>query len=135
MPKRKLKENKKSKKTHSKNVGRILLYILLGLLFLYLLYFLFVVFSIKSKDITEEFNTKKDILSERADELKKTLIIIEEGGGDKKKITDVYVYFENSDKKAEILIYIFPQHFTMQVWKRSLAMRYLSLHLGMLEIS
>ena len=106
MPKRKLKENKKSKKTHSKNVGRILLYILLGLLFLYFLYFLFVVFSIKSKDITEEFNTKKDILSERADELKKTLIIIEEGSGDKKKITDVYVYFENSDKKAEILIYI-----------------------------
>lgn len=106
MPRRKLKENKKSKKTHGKNVGKILLYIFLVILFLYLLYFLFVVFSIKSKDITEEFNTKKDILSERADELKKTLIIIEKGSGDKKKITDVYVYFENSDKKAELLIYI-----------------------------
>jgi len=106
MPKRKLKENKKSKNSKSKNFGKILFYIVLVLLFLYLLYFLFVVFSIKSKDITEEFNTRKDILSERADELKKTLIIIEDGSGDKKKITDVYVYFENADKKAEILIYI-----------------------------
>lgn len=88
---------------------KILFYIVLTLGILYVIYSLFVIFSVKTKDITTEFSSDGYILSERVDSLKKTLIILEKGNGEQRRITDVYVYLTNPDKKFEIVIYL-PAH-------------------------
>ena len=109
MPRRRRVKEKSSSTKKKFPFLKILFYIVLTLGILYLIYSLFVIFSVKTKDITTEFSSSGYILSERVDSLKKTLIILEKGSGEERRITDVYVYLTNPDKQFEIVIYL-PAH-------------------------
>jgi len=106
MKRRKIKENKKNVKKREGRLGKIILLLLLSFVILYLSYFLITIFSIETKDIIGESNSYNHILSSEMNKLDKTLIILEKGKGGDRKITDVYVYLSNSDKRTELLIYI-----------------------------
>lgn len=107
MPRRKKRQEKSNSVSKKKsNFGKILFYILLGMAILYFIYFSITILSVRSKDITTDFSSQGYILSDRLDTLRKTLVVLENGDGDNRRITDVYVYLTNPDKKTEIVIYI-----------------------------
>ena len=106
MRKRNNKRDMKKSDRRKTRWGRIFLSFLLSVMILYLLYFLIIIFSIKTSDIIKESNSCNHILSGEINRLDKTLIILEKGKGEERKIVDVYVYLSNSDKKNELLIYI-----------------------------
>lgn len=73
---------------------------------LYTIFFVINVFSVNTVDITIPNNSTNYLLAGKGEDLEKTLIVFEEGEGDSKKVTDVYVYLLNSAKKQELLLYI-----------------------------
>lgn len=85
---------------------KILLGLSIASLIFYTIYFLIVVLSVKTVDVTVENDSKNFLLANRMADLEKTLIIFEEGDGDHRKVTDVYVYLVNPMKKQELLLYI-----------------------------
>jgi len=107
MPKRRRVIEKSNNTSKRKGAFlKVFLYILSTIVILYLIYFFFTILSIKTKDVTTEFSSQGYILSNKFDTLRKTLVVLENGSGDKRRITDIYVYLTNSDKKSEIVIYI-----------------------------
>ncbi len=85
---------------------RWLLFISVLLLALYLLYFVFTVISQRTTDVTKLNSSSDYVLSKQNQDLERTLIVFEEGKGEARKITDVYLYMGNKQKKQALLIYL-----------------------------
>lgn len=117
MPKRKIRtkpvmSSRSTGKSQSKggkiksSIFKVLLYLGLFLSLLYILYFFFSILSIESTDIIKENSTTDYLLSKQKDNPEKVLIIFEESYGNDKRITDVYGYLVNREKKSDLLIYL-----------------------------
>lgn len=117
MPKRKIRtkpvmSSRSTGKSQSKggkiksSIFKVLLYLGLFLSLLYILYFFFSILSIESRDIIKENSTTDYLLSKQKDNPEKVLIIFEESYGNDKRITDVYGYLVNREKKSDLLIYL-----------------------------
>lgn len=117
MPKRKIRtkpvmSSRSTGKSQSKggkiksSIFKVLLYLGLFLSLLYILYFFFSILSIESTDIIKENSTADYLLSKQKDNPEKVLIIFEESYGNDKRITDVYGYLVNREKKSDLLIYL-----------------------------
>lgn len=108
MPRRKVsKKQYKSEKPKKKiPFVKILFWIALAVFLFYTISFLVNLFSVKTVDPTIQNNSTNYLLADKSGDLEKTLIIFEEGEGNSKKVTDVYVFLVNSVKKQELLLYI-----------------------------
>jgi len=108
MPRRRVvrKQYKSEKPKKKIPFLKILLGFGLAVLLFYTIYFIINVVSVKTVDVTIPNNSTNYLLANRMGDLEKTLIIFEEGDGNEKKVTDVYVYLVNPAKKQELLLYI-----------------------------
>ncbi|HKM20394.1 MAG TPA: LytR C-terminal domain-containing protein [Candidatus Dojkabacteria bacterium] len=108
MPRRRVKKKQYKSEKPKRRIPflKILLAVGLATFLLYTIYFLINVFSVKTVDVTISNNSTDYLLARKIGDLEKTLIIFEEGEGDSKKVTDVYVYLVNPAKKQELLLYI-----------------------------
>lgn len=108
MPRRQVtKKQYKSEKPKKKiPFLKIFLWLILGIFVLYTIYFFINIVSVKTIDVTVPNNSTNYLLAKKLGDLEKTLIVFEEGEGNEKKVTDVYVYLVNPAKKQELLLYI-----------------------------
>ncbi len=108
MPRRRVKKKQYKSEKPKRRIPflKILLAVGLAAFLLYTIYFLITVFSVKTVDVTIPNDSASYLLASKMGDLEKTLIIFEEGEGDSKKVTDVYVYLVNPAKKQELLLYI-----------------------------
>lgn len=107
MRKRLRKENKqKSRKVNLQILGRVVLFLLLLSVLILIGRGVINILSIKVIDYTKINSSTEYILSKNSTDLKKTLIVFEEGLGEKRKISHAYLYVENSKKKNGMLVYI-----------------------------
>ena len=88
------------------NLGRIIIYIAIVALILLLLIYLGIIVSSKLPDSTKLNGSHQYLLSKTQSDTKKTLVIIEEGNGKDRKISEAYLFSTNGNKKESILIYI-----------------------------
>ncbi|HQJ73274.1 MAG TPA: hypothetical protein PLW74_00050, partial [Candidatus Dojkabacteria bacterium] len=98
------KVNKK-KKIHI-NVGRLFAFFFIICIVGYLVYGYIALRDIKSVDILEKSNSNYYLLSERKDQLEKTLIVFEEEYNEREKISMAYLYAQNKEKGSSVLVYI-----------------------------
>ena len=108
MPRRVSNKKKYRSEKPKKKVSFLKLLFVLGSAFLifYSIFFVVKFFSVKSVDVTLSNNSGNYLLAGKSGDLEKTLIIFEEGEGNGRRVTDVYVYLVNSVKKQEMLLYV-----------------------------
>jgi len=101
--KRREKAEKKSKRILFVNFLPLLLILLVvG----YLIYMYVSFGDIKSENPIEQNNASYYLLSNAKDTLEKTLIVFEEEYNEKERIKSAYMYAENKDKGAAVLVYL-----------------------------
>ena len=98
------KVNKK-KKIHI-NMGRLFAFFFIICIVGYLVYGYIALRDIKSVDILGKSNSNYYLLSERKDQLEKTLIVFEEEYNEREKISMAYLYAQNKEKGSSVLVYI-----------------------------
>jgi len=108
MPRRRVKKKQYRSEKPKRRIPFLKILLSLGLVafLFYTIYFLITVFSVKTVDVTIPNDSASYLLASKMGDLEKTLIIFEEGEGNNKKVTDVYVYLVNPTKKQELLLYI-----------------------------
>lgn len=84
----------------------ILIGIFLSLICIYVLYFLISFLTIKTIDKAAENSSDRYLLIDDSKESRKTLVMIEKGYDNNRKIEDVYVVITNKSKKQSLLIYL-----------------------------
>ena len=101
-------KRKKSKKEHKKSINLLSISIsLFSLLFVsYCIYSLYTLLNIKTVDPTSDNISTHKILSQLDTDLKKTIFIFEREKGDKRRISDVFVFLSNEKKEISLLIYL-----------------------------
>jgi hypothetical protein len=106
--KKRRKVKKKSKRRVKKriNLKAIVISFLVGACLLYIVYFFVTLFGIKVENPIEENLASNTLLSKRSTDLEKTLYIFEKEKGDDRKISEVYVFFENRSKGISFLVYL-----------------------------
>lgn len=72
----------------------------------YLIYFVISFFSVKTVNKAAENASDRYLLTDDSKESTKTLIVIENGTGSERKITDAYVLITNFSKNKTLLIYL-----------------------------
>jgi len=100
------KVNKKKKKKIHINTGRLFAFFFIICIVGYLVYGYIALRDIKSVDILEKSNSNYYLLSERKDQLEKTLIVFEEEYNEREKISMAYLYAQNKEKGSSVLVYI-----------------------------
>jgi hypothetical protein len=103
-PKRR-KKTKRNKKI-SFNIKKVFLLFFSFVFIVYLIYSFFILFSIRVKDPLSENISSHKFLSTSQTDLEKTVYIIERDLGEKRSISDVYVFLHNSRKENAIVIYM-----------------------------
>jgi hypothetical protein len=84
----------------------ILIGILLSLICVYIVYFLVSFLTIRTIDKAAENSSDRYLLVDDSKESRKTLVVIEKGYENNRKIEDVYVVITNKLKKQSLLIYL-----------------------------
>lgn len=99
---------RRTKKTKSINISfRFILLLIAATLFLgFVIYYIFTVTSIKSVDKTILNGSQRYLLSQSNGESKRTVIILEEGYGNERRISEVYLFLSNQEKGKSLLVYI-----------------------------
>jgi hypothetical protein len=101
---------KRKRRKAKKNIGvnlKLIVYILLLLLLISLVGLsLFNILSINIVDPALENTSRHKILSQLGDDLESTLFVLEREKGEQRKISDVYVFLNNSKKGESLLIYV-----------------------------
>ena len=101
-------KRRRTKKTKSINISfRFILLLIAATLFLgFVIYYIFTVTSIKSIDKTILNGSQRYLLSQSNGESKRTVIILEEGYGNERRISEVYLFLSNKEKGKSLLVYI-----------------------------
>ena len=101
-------KRRRTKKTKSINISfRFILLLIAATLFLgFVIYYIFTVTSIKSVDKTILNGSQRYLLSQSNGESKRTVIILEEGYGNERRISEVYLFLSNQEKGKSLLVYI-----------------------------
>ncbi len=85
---------------------KILILFSLTVFLTYFGYFLFVFFSIKTENLILTGSVENYLLSKNTDDLEKTLIVLEEGVDEQRRISHVYLVLSNREKDLSMVIYI-----------------------------
>ena len=98
----------KGKKNKALNISmdKILLFLFLIGILAYSVYTYIGFSNIKSENPLKNSNSDYYLLSDKKDDLEKTLIVFEEEYNDKEVIKYVYLYAENKEKSKSVLIYL-----------------------------
>jgi hypothetical protein len=72
----------------------------------YVIYSLFLLFGIRARDPLSENISSQKFLSKSEGDLEKTVFIMERDIGDKRAISDIYIFLNNSRKENSAVIYI-----------------------------
>lgn len=99
------KRGKQTKKVHI-NWSKILVYGFILAIVLFLATYLILVLSAKLSDPTKQNGSHQYLLSKSAGDFEKTLIVIESGSDNDKKIAEIYLFLTNPSKKESILVYV-----------------------------
>jgi len=99
---------RRTKKTKSINIHfRFILLLLSATLFLgFVIYYIFTVTSIKTIDKAILNGSQRYLLSQSNGESKRTVIILEQGYDNERRISEVYLFLSNKDKGKSLLVYI-----------------------------
>ncbi|MDY0096853.1 MAG: LytR C-terminal domain-containing protein [Candidatus Dojkabacteria bacterium] len=102
------KKSKEKKGRKSLNIGmdKILLFLFLIGILAYGIYTYIGFSNIKSDNPLKNSNSDYYLLSDKKDDLEKTLIVFEEEYNEKEVIKYVYLYAENKEKSKSVLIYL-----------------------------
>ena len=101
MPRRRVRRGKKRLNL------RIFIYPLVVLVpVVFAIYAIFNILTVKTNDPTQENISQHKILSGVRGDIDSTVYILEREKGDKRKISDVYVFLSNRNKEVSLLIYI-----------------------------
>ncbi len=79
-------------------IKKILIWILCIASLSYIVYFFVVLSGIKVIDPISENSSNHYLLSKNKSDLERTLILFEDGVGEKRRISDVFLLFSNSEK-------------------------------------
>jgi len=101
-------KRRRTKKTKNINIPfRFIFLLIVATLFLgFVIYYIFTVTSIKSIDKTILNGSQRYLLSQSNGESKRTVIILEEGYGNERRISEVYLFLSNQEKGKSLLVYI-----------------------------
>ena len=101
-------KRRRTKKTKNINIPfRFIFLLIAATLFLgFVIYYIFTVTSIKSIDKTILNGSQRYLLSQSNGESKRTVIILEEGYGNERRISEVYLFLSNQEKGKSLLVYI-----------------------------
>ena len=101
-------KRRRTKKTKNINITfRFIFLLIAATLFLgFVIYYIFTVTSIKSIDKTILNGSQRYLLSQSNGESKRTVIILEEGYGNERRISEVYLFLSNQEKGKSLLVYI-----------------------------
>lgn len=99
---------RRTKKTKSINIPfRLILLSVSVILFLgFVIYYLLTVTSVKTIDKAILNGSQRYLLSQSNGESKRTVIILEEGDDDERRISGVYLFLNNKEKGKSLLVYI-----------------------------
>lgn len=101
-----MSRNTRSKRGRNINLKQIL-YVILGIAILgYTGYFIYTLFNIKTVNPLAQNNSQHMLLSTLQDDLEETVYVFEKGEGEKRRITDVYVFLFNKEKQTSLLIHL-----------------------------
>ena len=103
---RKRYEKKSPKKINLNYLPKIVFFLFCTFVVSFTVYALVNIFSAKTTDYTQINSSEGYILGRQGSEQEKTLILIENGYGNERKIADAYLYIKNSKKKSGLIIYI-----------------------------
>lgn len=99
-------EKKSPKKINLKYLPKIVFFLFCILVISFTVYALVNISSAKTIDYTQINSSEGYILGRQSNEQEKTLILIENGYENERKIADVYLYIKNNKKKSGLIIYI-----------------------------
>ncbi|NMC09148.1 LytR C-terminal domain-containing protein [Candidatus Microgenomates bacterium] len=94
------------KRKNSINFKNLFFWLVILFIASYIGYFLFTFFSVKTFNPLLSGSLERYLLSKESDDMEKTLIILEEGYDNNRRISDVYLVLSNSQKKISIVVYI-----------------------------
>lgn len=87
-------------------IKKILIWILCIASLSYIVYFFVVLSGIKIIDPISENSSNHYLLSKNKSDLERTLILFEDGVGEKRRISDVFLLFSNSEKDISLVTYV-----------------------------
>lgn len=99
-------EKKSPKKINVKHLRKVVFFLACTLMISFLVYTVVNISSTKTIDYTRINSSENYILGEENNELNKTLILLEEGYGNERKIANAYLYVKNNKKENGIIVYI-----------------------------
>ena len=99
------KKNGTKKNMHI-NWSKILVYGFLSALILFFAVYFIIILSAKFNDPTKQNGSHQYLLSKSTEDFEKTLIVMETGSDGDRKISEVYLFLSNQNKKETILIYV-----------------------------
>lgn len=99
------KKSGPKKNTHI-NWSKILVYGFLSALILFFAVYFIIILSAKFNDPTKQNGSHQYLLSKSTEDFEKTLVVMETGSGDDRKISEIYLFLSNQNKKETILIYV-----------------------------
>lgn len=99
---------RRTKKTKSINIHfRLILLLIAATLFLgFVIYYIFTVTSLKTIDKAILNGSQRYLLSQSNGESKRTVIILEQGFDNERRISEVYLFLSNKEKGKSLLVYI-----------------------------
>ena len=99
---------RRTKKTKSINIHfRLILLLIAATLFLgFVIYYIFTVTNIKTIDKAILNGSQRYLLSQSNGESKRTVIILEQGFENERRISEVYLFLSNKEKGKSLLVYI-----------------------------
>ncbi len=99
------KKSGPKKNTHI-NWSKILVYGFLSALILFFAVYFIIILSAKFNDPTKQNGSHQYLLSKSTEDFEKTLVVMETGSSDDRKISEIYLFLSNQNKKETILIYV-----------------------------
>ncbi|KKP92694.1 MAG: hypothetical protein UR96_C0007G0018 [candidate division WS6 bacterium GW2011_GWC1_36_11] len=106
MKRLRVKDKPKKKTKREVHISKVLIYTGVVALILFLSIYFLIILSLKLADTTKVNGSNQYLLSQTKDDTNTTLVVLESGNDEAKKISEAYLFLTNKNKEESILIYI-----------------------------
>ncbi|HAM96883.1 TPA: hypothetical protein DCP76_03755 [Patescibacteria group bacterium] len=106
MKRLRVKDKPKKKTKREVHISKVLIYTGVVALILFLSIYFLIILSLKLADSTKVNGSNQYLLSQTKDDTNTTLVVLESGNDEAKKISEAYLFLTNKNKEESILIYI-----------------------------
>ncbi|HAM37768.1 TPA: hypothetical protein DCP42_03595, partial [Patescibacteria group bacterium] len=106
MKRLRVKDKPKKKTKREVHISKVLIYTGVVALILFLSIYFLIILSLKLADSTKVNGSNQYLLSQTKDDTNTTLVVLESGNDQAKKISEAYLFLTNKNKEESILIYI-----------------------------